>query len=45
LKVAVTVLLEFMVRLQVFPVQSPPQPANVEPDDAVAVRVTEALKS
>jgi hypothetical protein len=42
LKVAVTDLSEFIVKAQVLlvPEQSPDQPAKVEPESAVAVRVT-----
>jgi hypothetical protein len=42
LKVAVTDLSEFIVKVQVLlvPEQSPDQPAKVEPESAVAVRVT-----
>ncbi len=43
LKVAVTFLLEFIVRTRLpVPEQSPDQLANVEPEAAEAVRVTEA---
>jgi hypothetical protein len=43
LKVAVTDLSESIVKVQVLlvPEQSPDQPAKVEPESAVAVRVTE----